>query len=122
MRILAIIFGLIGVLGAGFTGAVRLNKIQEQKPLEEVIRALDPDYENKIRSTYAMLVSTVLGLVGVLFAAQRKGIVAGAIFLIAFIFPLVFIQEKMTAIMPGGLLIAGILSLLIKKPAASPGM
>ena len=129
MRVAALVFGLLGVVGSAFVGVKWMNdpgvggKQAELKKAVELVRALGPnplteDVEEAYRRSqtyYALLGCAALGAIACFLVAMRKGMLAGALFLGAFAIPMALYQKPPLAIFTGSLVIAGLLSFFVKS-------
>ena len=130
MKIAALIFGLLGVAGSGFLGSKWLSDMNEIKGKIEIIRVLaatDPKAKESLdkldrlgNAAYGLLGGAVLGLAGCGLVFVRKGMIAGTLFLVGFIVPLVLAQDGKAAIFTFGLLLAGIFSFFVKAQVEKP--
>ena len=129
MRIVALIFGLLGTVGSGFIGQkwmsdplVSENK-ERLKALYEKFKDLPPnELTNPIveayrrSTTYPMLFAAAgLGLVGCVLVTVRKGMLAALVFLVAFAVPMALYQKAPLLIFTGSLAVAGLLSIFVRS-------
>ena len=126
MRALVLVFGLLGVAGAGFIG---LTAIMATRSLEKLVA--DTSTEALVAHTNNRLVASVtavvLGLAATVLVVSRRTKIAAVAFLIAYAAPVAALaippQFYSTSILlwtlaiHGGLAVAGVLSLYLKpKP------
>jgi hypothetical protein len=132
MRVLAILVGLVGVLGAGFM-AFAVNsatqKIEKENPGDKMGPELKQRWGVLKNTATTMIAAVVLGVVGVVLAAGQRGKVAAVAFLVAYAAPIGVLASgikvdpsddivKLMLGVPGGLAIAAVLSLLIAPKLA----
>lgn len=130
MRIAALIFGLLGVAGSGFLGSKWLSDMNEMKGKIELIRAVaatDPKAKESLdkldrlgNAAYGLMGGAALGLAGCVLVFIRKGAIAGGLFLVGFVVPLVLAQDGKAAIFTFGLFLAGIFAFLVKAKQEKP--
>jgi hypothetical protein len=140
MRVVVLIFGLLGAAGSGFLGVKWLSDANNLKKEIDLVRKVGEatkdakvnaeveKLDRTINTAYALLGAAALGAVGSVLALNRKGLIAGVLFLAGFAIPLALFQDAKLIIFTFGLGIAGVFSFLIKpgtpyKPAkAAPGI
>jgi hypothetical protein len=132
MRVLVILVGLVGILGAGFMAfAVNMatQKIEKENPADKMTPEQKKRWGVLKNTAMAMIGATVLGIVATVMAGGQKGKVAAVLFLVAYAAPIgilasgisVDLSDDIVKLMlgvPGGLAIAGVLSLLIPPKLA----
>lgn len=139
MRVLVLLFAIIGALGAGFMGVLMLDTIKKKEAeaggaaLKEV-----EVWKNLKLATYGMLAGIPLGPIGGYLALNRRGKLAALVLVAAYAIPFVIMaatgidlsdnRARPMLFVPGGLLIAAFLSLFVgpgvpyKKPKPAPGI
>ena len=127
--IFALLFGLLGSAGSGILGVKWLSDVAKKREEIEFVRQLGEAMQDAkiaselkrldrmINTAYALIGAAGLGLVAVTFVGIRKGPIAGALFLVAFVVPIVILQEGIVAIFTFGLAFAALASLFVRKPA-----
>lgn len=126
MRIAALIFGLLGAAGSGFLGAKWTSDIRERKPELDAARKLieisgDAGAKAKVeeldrleRAGYALMGGAALGALGCVLVLNRKGMIAGLLFLVGFAVPIAIAQDGKPAVFSFGLALAGLMSFFVK--------
>jgi hypothetical protein len=131
MRVVALLFGLLGVIGSAFVGVKWMNdpavtgKAAElNKELYPKVKDLPPnpltdpiiEAYRRGRTYMALLGCAALGAIACFVVAMRKGVIAGALFLGAFAIPMALYQKPQLAVFTGAFVIAGLLSFFVKSP------
>ncbi len=144
MRILALIFALIGAAGAGFVGLAALKGLQEKeaeltKDNTEAKAKLNEisEVKNLKMAIYGLIAGIPLGVIGGILALSRKGLFAAVLLILTYAIPFVilatgvgidFSDKRVQPILlfPAGFLIAAFFSLFVRKkklaPADGPGI
>jgi hypothetical protein len=127
MRIVALIFGLLGTVGSGFLGAKWLSDANNLKKEIELVRKIGEvtkdakvnaeieRLDRTVNTAYALIGAAALGAVACVLVLGRKGVLAGLVFLVAFGVPLVLFQDGKLLMFTFGLGFAGALSFLVKS-------
>ena len=130
MRILALLFGLVGVAGSGFLGMKWMgdaNKSKETialaKKLNEVIQDEEQarklqDLDRAVNTSYALIGGAVLGLVGIVIMLSGNGKLAGLVFLVAFGVSVAIYKDPKIVIFTFGLGLAAVCAILAKPKMA----
>jgi hypothetical protein len=126
MRIAALIFALLGIAGSGFIGAKWYRDLDAQKVQLALAKQLieasgDPAAKAKLAelnkleyATYAFLASTVLAVLGCVLLVKRKGALAAAVFLVAFVTPVAILADWKPIIFTFGLALATLFAFFVK--------
>lgn len=130
MRIAALIFGILGVLGSGFLGSKWLKDMNDQKAKIDIARAvaeLDPKTKESLErldrlgnAAYGLVGGAVLGAVGCVLVFIRKGKIAAGLFLVGFAIPIALGQDGKVAIFTFGLFLAAIFAFFVKARMEKP--
>jgi hypothetical protein len=149
MRVLALIFAIIGALGSGFMGFIALDTIRKKEA--ELVKAGDQgakvqaamnqieEYKNLKLAVYGMIAGVPLGVIGGYLAMVRKGKLAAVLLLLTYAIPFAilatgvginFSDSRVQPILlfPAGFLIAAFFALFVrsgvpyKKPRPAPGI
>jgi len=129
MRIAALIFGLLGVVGSGVLNAkwasdqneqwlntVKGPQLLESHPTQQAKYA---ELDRLTSGAHSLLAGAVLGVLGCAVVMSRKGAVASAVFFIAFVTPIVVTQDGKTAVFTFGLALAALFSFFVKPIRAA---
>lgn len=133
MRIAALIFALLGIAGSGFIGAKWMSDMAEQRgkiedarrKLAELGALIDPARRQAFEeqsahlqrleyASYAFVASAVLGVLGCLVVLKRKGALAAAVFLVAFLTPLAILVDWKPIIFTFGLALATLFAFFVR--------
>lgn len=111
MRGAAIVLGLLGAVGAGALGVVWLTDPTSSRPLAE------PPAADDLRTAAAALLGVaVLGVLGCALVGKRRGVLAAAVFLVAFLAPLAVHPDPKLLAATAGLALAGACAVFVKPP------
>lgn len=126
MRIVAIVFGLLGVAGSGFLGGKWLSDINDKKAELELIRKMEEvvkteEFSNKVReidrhinATYGLLAGAALGFVAVILVMLGQTKFAGLLFLVALAIPVALLMHGKVLIFTFPLGLAALFALLAR--------
>jgi hypothetical protein len=138
MRILALIFALLGAAASGFVGLAGLEGIKKKEAEIEADKAKygqtvvvdDGKMANLKRAIYALIAGIPLGVIGGFLAVARKGKIAALLLLIAYVVPVTilvvgvgldFTEDlvKVILIAPAGLVLGALFAFFVKpRPPA----
>lgn len=131
MRVVAVLFGVLGVAGSGFIGARWMQDVGGKEEILKVAYELTKDGPNnqlkidaeeayKRSRTYKLLLAgAALGAAAVGLALARYRLVSGLLFLAAFALPMAIYQKAPLALFTGALVPAALFAFLV-RPAAPP--
>ena len=131
MRIAAIVVGLLGAVGSGYLGYKWVSDVKTHKAEVAYLQQLNDEEQNEripglvaevdraTKFSYAMLGASVLAVVGVALVSLRQGVLAAAVFGVAFATPLALGADPTSLILTFALPIAAVLSFFATRPAAT---
>jgi hypothetical protein len=149
MRVLALIFALIGAAGSGLMGFILLDAVQKKEAELQragadgarVQAAMDQikEYRNLKLAIYGMIAGVPLGVIGGYLAISRKGKFAAALLLLSYAVPFGILaagvgidlsdeRVKPILLFPAGFLLAALCALFVrpvtpyKRPRPAPGI
>jgi hypothetical protein len=128
MRVVALIFGLLGAAGSGFVGVKWMNdpaiggKQAELKLAHQMFAGLPPnpltdEVEEAYRRSqtyYFLLGAAAVAAVACVLVLSGKGLFAAILFLVAFAGPMAMYQKPQLVVFTGALAIAGVFSIFVK--------
>ena len=137
MRILALIFALLGAAGGGFVGLAGLEGIKKKEAEYEAEKAKpgqtvvvdEAKLANLKRAVYALVAGIPLGVIGGVLALTRKGKIAALVLLAAYVIPVVILTVgvgldfsenlvKLILIAPAGFVLGAVFAFFVKpRPA-----
>lgn len=140
MRVVVLIFALIGAAGGGLMGLVALDAVRKSEAEIEADKKRPGGprlivNEKRLAQTklalYAMIAGVPLGVVGGVLALKRKGVVAGILLLVTYAVPFLILaiggeldlsDERARPIFffPGGFVIAGLCAFLVRPAPKKP--
>ena len=122
MRILALVFGILGTLSAGFLG---LRWLSDAHKSQEIIASASragvdtSAISQMVAASYLLIVASAAGIAGSVLALKRKRAPAAGTLIVAAIAPTVLAPKAL--VFTFFLLVGGLLSLGVKpKPAPTP--
>jgi hypothetical protein len=136
MRILALLFALIGAAGSGLLGFGALDTIRKKEAelektgaegarVQAKMNELE-EYKNLKRAIYGMIAGVPLGVIGGYLALARKGKIAAVLLVLTYAVPLVILatgvgidfsdtRVRPILLVPAGFLVAAFFALFIKS-------
>jgi hypothetical protein len=129
MKIAALIFGLLGVVGSGFLGVKWTGegkdpeKLEALKKLNEIAQdakvAADlKEIDMRVKTCYVLIGGAVAGLLGVVLMLMDKGKVAALLFLVGFGASVAIYKNPVIVIFTFGLALAAVFAFLAKPKMA----
>ena len=130
MRILAILFGLLGTVGSGFIGMKWMGDAKESKEKIAVVKKLNEiiqddetaaklkDLDRAVNTSYALLGGAVLGLLGVVGVMMDKTKAAALLFLIGFGASVAIFKDPKIVIFTFGLALAAVFAFVARPKMA----
>jgi len=141
MRILALIFALLGAAASGFVGLAGLEGLKKKESEFEAEKAKpgqtvvvdEAKLANLKRSVYALIAGIPLGVIGGVLALTRKGKVAALLLLIAYVLPVVILVKgvgvdfseplvKIILIAPLGFVLGALFAFFVKPRVPVPAI